>query len=222
MGIENSKEIKFDFDDEVKEKPNRLKDLLDTIYDKVYWKTIGWRIKEFRSSVNKLIRWFPIIWKDRDWDDHYIWEIMKNKLRWQAKYIGDRDFHTRAALDAKRIRLCANLMDKVQDGFYSGEYMDYHESKWNFLDIPDKPGYKELDMQTTSENFDDYFKKYPLVYKKVLADKKLQIFGIEARDGETEVDAKQRIAMNIGRYNHERARKLLFRIMEENIEGWWD
>jgi len=77
-------------------------------------------------------------------------------------------------------------------------------------------------MQTTSENFDDYFKKYPLVYKKVLADKKLQIFGIEARDGETEVDAKQRIAMNIGRYNHERARKLLFRIMEENIEGWWD
>ena len=222
MGIENSKEIKFDFDDEVKEKPNRLKDLLDTIYDKVYWKTIGWRIKEFRSSVNKLIRWFPIIWKDRDWDDHYIWEIMKNKLRWQAKYIGDRDFHTRAALDAKRMRLCANLIDKVQDGFYGGEYMDYYESKWNFLDIPDKPGYKELDMQTTSENFDDYFKKYPLVYKKVLADKKLQIFGIEARDGETEVDAKQRIAMNIGRYNHERARKLLFRIMEENIEGWWD
>jgi hypothetical protein len=40
------------------------------------------------------------------------------------------------------------------------------------------------------------------------------------RDGE--IDAKQRIAMNIGRYNHERARKLLFKIMEENIEGWWD
>ena len=40
MGIENSKEVKFDFDDEVKEKPNRLKDLLDTIYDKVYWKPL--------------------------------------------------------------------------------------------------------------------------------------------------------------------------------------
>ena len=222
MGIENSKQLNFDFDDEVEVKTNRLRDLLDTIYDKVYWKPIGWRIKEFRSSVNKLIRWFPIIWKDRDWDDHYIWEIMKNKLRWQAKYIGDRDFHTRAAMDAKRMRLCVNLIDKVQDEFYSSEYMDYHESKWDFLDIPDKPGYKELDMQTTSENFDDYFKKYPLVYKKVLVDKKLQIFGIEARDGETEVDAKQRIAMNIGYYNHNRARKLLFKIMEENIEGWWD
>lgn len=222
MGMRDSKEINFDFDDEVDVKPNRLRDLWETIYDKVYWKTIGWRIKEFRSSVNKLIRWFPIIWKDRDWDDNYIWEIMKNKLRWQAKYIGDRDWHTRAAIDAKRMRLCANLIDKVQDEFYSGEYMDYHESKFDFLDIPDKPDYKQLHTEITYEHFDDYFKKYPLVYKKVLANKGLQIFGIEAREGETEVDAKQRIAMNIGHYNHERARKLLFKIMEENIEGWWD
>ena len=222
MGVENSKQLNFDFDDEIEVKTNRLKDLWDTIYDKVYWKPIGWRIKEFRSSVKKLIRWFPIIWKDRDWDDHYIWELMKNKLRWQAKYTADRDWHTRAQLDAKRMRLCANLMDKVQDEFYSGEYMDYHETKWDFLDIPDKPGFKELDMQTTSEHFDDFFKKYPLVYKKVLADKSLQIFSLEPREGETEVDTKQRIAMNIGRYNHERARKLVFKIMEENIECWWD
>lgn len=217
MGMKYSKQINFDFDDEVNVKPNRLKDLWEEIYDKVYWKTIGWRIKEFRSSVNKLIRWFPIIWKDRDWDDHYIWEIMKNKLRWQAKYIGDRDIHTRAALDAKRMGLCANLIDKVQDEFYNSEYMDYYESDFNWLDIPDKPGYKQLDIETKSERFDEYFAKYPLVYKKVLADESLQIFKLE--DGD---DNKQRIAMNIGRYNHERARKLLFRIMEENIEGWWD
>ncbi len=220
MGIENSKQINFDFDDKVDVKTNRLKDLWDTIYDKVYWKPIGWRIKEFRSSVNKLIRWFPIIWKDRDWDDHYIWELMKNKLRWQAKYIGDRDIHTRAALDAKRMRLCANLIDKVQDEFYQIEYMDYFESKYWFEPVKDKPGYSSMESETLSENFDAYFKKYPLVYKKVLTNKELQIFGIEPREGED--DVKQRIAMNIGRYNHERARKLLFRIMEENIEGWWD
>lgn len=220
--MKDSKQLNFDFDDDEDVKTNRFKDLWEKIYEKVYWKTIGWRIKEFKSSVNKLIRWFPIIWKDRDWDDHYIWEIMKNKLRWQAKYIGDRDWHTRAAMDAKRMRLCANLIDKVQDEFYSSEYMDYHKSKFNWLDIIDKPGYKQLEIETTSERFDEYFKKYPLVYKKVLVDKELQIFGIEAIEGETEVDAKQRIAMNIGRYNHERARKLLFKIMEENIEGWWD
>jgi hypothetical protein len=222
MGMRNAKQLNFDFDDNEDVKTNRFKDLWEKIYDKFYWKTIGWRLKQFRVSVKNLIRWFPIIWKDRDWDDHYIWEIMKNKLRWQAKYIGDRDWHARAAVDAKRMRLCANLIDKVQDEFYGSEYMDYHESKFDFLDIPDKPDYKQLHTEITSERFDDYFKKYPLVYKKILANEELQIFGIEAREGETEVDAKQRIAMNIGRHNHERARKLLFKIMEENIEGWWD
>jgi hypothetical protein len=28
--------------------------------------------------------------------------------------------------------------------------------------------------------------------------------------------------MNIGHINHDRARKLLFNIMSDNIEGWWD
>lgn len=197
----------------------------ETIFTRVWdaitnfcWKRLGgWRVNQFFVSVKNVIRWFPIIWKDRDWDDHYIWEILKNKLRWQAKYIGDRDLHTRSALDAKRMRLCADLIDKVKDEFYSSEYMDYYESHFNWLDIPDKPGYKQLDIETKSERFDEYFAKYPLVYKKVLADKSLQIFNLE--DG---YEDKQRIAMNIGRYNHERARKLLFRIMEENIEGWWD
>ena len=118
--------------------------------------------------------------------------------------------------------LCVKLIDKVSDEFYSSEYMDYHETKWDLLDILDKPGYMGLDTQIISERFDEFFKKYPLAYKKVLADKKLQIFRITPDDDETEIDAKQRIAMNIGYYNHNRARKLLFKIMEENIEYWWD
>lgn len=218
--MESKNTHQLDFDDEDVRR-YRLKDIWDFIYN-IYWKTIGWRSKELGRSVKSLIRWFPIVWKDRDWDDHFIWELMKNKLRWQAKYIGDRDWHTRAQMDAKRMRLCANLMDKVQDEFYPMEYMDYHESNINFSDIPNKPGYKELYIKTLSEKFDEYFKKYPLVYKKILADKKLQVFRITADEGETETDIKQRIAMNIGHYNHNRARKLLFRIMEENIECWWD
>jgi hypothetical protein len=222
MGLDH-KEIDFDDIEDVEEKKsNWVKSAWDYLYDEIYWKFIGWRLKEFKSSVSKLIRWLPIIWKDRDWDDHYIWELMKNKLRWQANYIAKRDWHTRAELDAKRMRLCANLMDKVQDEFYSSEYSDYHETDFNWLDVPDKPEYKELKIETTSERFNEFFKKYPLVYKKVLMDNKLQMFSIEPRDGETEVDIKQRIAMNIGHYNHNRARKLLFKIMEENIEGWWD
>ena len=44
--------------------------------------------------------------------------------------------------------------------------------------------------------------------------------GVFSREGRE--DNKQIIAMNIGHINHDRARKLLFKIMEESIESWWD
>ena len=203
-----------------RKKTTWIKSVWEYLYD-TYWDLIGWRLKEFKVSVKNLIRWFPIIWKDRDWDDYYIFEVLKFKLKNQAKYTSDCDRHTRSELYAKRMRLCVKLIDKVSNEFYSSECVDYCETKCNLLDILDKPDYKELDIQIISERFNEFFNKYPLAYKRVLANKRLQIFNIESRDIKTEVDIKQRIAHNIGYYNHNRARKLLFKIIEENIEGWW-
>ena len=203
-----------------RKKTTWIKSVWEYLYD-TYWDLIGWRLKEFKVSVKNLIRWFPIIWKDRDWDDYYIFEVLKFKLKNQAKYTSDCDRHARSELDAKRMILCVKLIDKVSNEFYCNEFMNYCETKYNLLDILDKPNYKELDIQIISERFNEFFNKYPLAYKRVLANKRLQIFNIESRDIKTEVDIKQRIARNIGYYNHNRARKLLFKIIEENIEGWW-
>lgn len=171
--------------------------------------------RKVKIGVKNLIYWFPIIWKDRNWDDSFIFDIIKHKLSAQAEYIGGRDRHTRAQLDAKRMRLCVKLMGLVQDEFYSSEYSDYHKTKHWFADIPEKPGYSSWESRLLEENFDDYFKKYPLIYKRVLNGE-----GIFDREGRE--DDKQIIGMNIGHINHDRARKLLFKIMEENIERWWD
>jgi hypothetical protein len=171
--------------------------------------------KTFRTGVRNLVYWFPIIWKDRNWDSHYIFEIMIHKIKAQSKYIGERDIHTRAKRDAEIMMLCVNLMKLVQDEHYSSEYTDYHKTKHWFEDVPGKEGLSSWESKLLEENFDDYFKKYPLIYKKVLNGE-----GVFGRDGRE--DDKQIIAMNIGHINHERARKLLFKLMEQNIERWWD
>lgn len=121
--------------------------------------------KMFRTGVKNLIYWFPIIWKDRNWDSHYIFEIMKHKLSSQADYIGRNDRHTRAQQDARRMRLCVKLMKLVQDEFYSSEYSDYHKTKHWFEPVPDTT-LSSWESRLLEENFDDYFKKYPLIHKK--------------------------------------------------------
>ena len=106
------------------------------IFYKIYlwWKFEGkYYHKDFIRGVKNLWRWFPTIWKDRDWDDHFIFELIRVKVQNQAKYIGDRDFHVSAKRDAEIMRTVAKLIKLQQDDFYGMEYMDYHDTKIDFM-----------------------------------------------------------------------------------------
>jgi len=181
------------------------------------WNNIGWKIRTIYRSIRNVIRWFPIIWKDRDWDSHYIFEILKFKLQNQAKYIGNQDRHTRAKRDAQIMTTCVRLIEKVQDEDYSMEYMDYEDRIFDFIPSPTQPGLYELHTETKSENHDDYYKRYPLIYKRVLNGE--GPYNVKDRD---EDSIKQVISMNIGHINQARAKKLLFTLLEHNIEHWWN
>jgi hypothetical protein len=63
-----------------------------------------------------------------------------------------------------------------------------------------------MESTTTRDDLADYFIKYKRQYEL-----------IDKTDKDT-----HHIAIEIARNNQERSRKLLFKIMEENISGWWD
>jgi len=190
-----------------------MKKVLEKIKDKLEYIPLWWKYdgqyyhKDFIRGVKNLIRWFPTIWRDRDWDDHYIWEIMIKKITFQAEYIGKRDFHTRAKRDAEIMMTCVKLMEKVREEYYHMEYMDYHESEFDFIPT-ENPELKELKVTELSENFDEYFKKYPRLHERIVK--------------ENPDEPKRRIAFLMSMENHKKARRVLFRLLENNIESWWD
>jgi len=211
--MEPEKDIFEQWDEERSKKPWIIRKLE---FIPLWWNHEGKYLhKEVRTGIRNIWYWLPIIWKDRNWDSHYIFEIMMHKLKAQSKYIGSRGYHVSAERDAEVMMTCVKLMKLIQDDFYSSEYSDYHKTKHWFEDVPGKEGYSSWESKLLEENFDDYFKKYPLIYKRVLNGE-----GVFRREGREE--DKQVIAMNISHINHDRARKLLFKIMEENIERWWD
>jgi len=119
-----------------------------------------WRIRKFFKSVNNLIRWFPIIWKDRDWDHYYILEILKHKLIFMSKNIRKNGNHALAEYDANKMMLCVRLIDKIQNERYMEDLID-----------KDKLTMDDLNRGIAKQN---------------------------------------------------KAKKLLFKILEQNIERWWD
>jgi len=178
---------------------------------RLWWKFEGrYTHSNIIQGIKNLWKWFPVVWKDRDYDDHYIWEVLQFKLRKQAKYIDDRDFHVHAKRDAEIMMTCVRLMEKVSDEYYQMEYMDYCKDKHEFIDS-DTPGYSELKTTFISENFDEYFAKRKTAHRHVV--KNGGVFGNED---------KKHTAMSMGYRQHEKARKILFTLLERNIERWWD
>lgn len=161
-------------------------------------------IKFFKKCKN-IIRWFPIIWKDEDWDYIYIYEILKFKLKNQAKYIGERNFSLNAKRDAEIMNLCVSLINKIQNDEYYHEWYNYQKSDFNFTPM-ENSDLKQLEINIIEENYSEYFKKYPISFKKFSKNEQKE----------------RQIARSISKYNHEKAKKLLFKIIENNIEKWWD
>ena len=175
-------------------------------------------------GVKNLIRWFPTIWKDRDYDQFYIYELLRVKLENQAVYISSKDRHTMAQRDAELMMLAARLIAIQQEDLYEMEFMEYHESEFNFLDITDEDNIpekykdsKRLEINLISERFDEYFERYPRQYKRAV-NGELNLFTRE----ENEKENKKIYAMEIAHENQKRSHKLLFKILDNNINRWWD
>jgi hypothetical protein len=134
---------------------------------------------------------------------------MIKKLEFQAKYTRERGHHLDHIRDAQRMELCVRLMKLISEEKYLTEYQDYEHNEFLFVDSESHPGFYEMKSNEIWEKFDEYFAKYPRAYKHVIKQHK-------------NTTKKGSIALYIGNYMHNKANRILFKIMERYIQTWWD
>lgn len=160
---------------------------------------LGYKIKDFITSSKNIIRWFPIIWKDRDWDDSYIFEVLKQKIKFTSEYNKKRKTYIGVEREIQLMDVCVKLIDRIQNEYYEEIGYDKLEQKygaykeWKFEPLTDRPGLTELIIE----------REYEHLYS------------------EEEQNKDYKEIMDIAYDKHRKARKLLFRILEEKIEHWW-
>ena len=180
----------------------------DSAWDKsTIWKRPHWRIRNFLIGCNNIIKWTPTLFKDRDWDQYHIYTILQKKIEFQRKEIVYANRSTRVWQDNRDMTIILNLLERVKDGYYESENTDYYEMKVETIPV-DGTSLKQMKFEVLSERYDEYLNKYKSSVRKVLKE-------------EGEID-KETLCMLVARHNQERARKLLFNMLNEKIEGWWD
>jgi len=192
-------------------------------YDNLYWKMYRWFRWEARYThkklyygIKNLIKWFPIIWKDRDWDGHYIFEVLKFKIRKTADRFEKNPGFVGWEKDTRDMRICENLIESIQNEYYSSEYFDYYEQKFKYEKIEDTDLF-HLKSDVIRDNLKDYIEKYPHAKRVATTDPKYSVC-INLMSDSPNVG----LAMAIGMVRHNKAKKLLFNILENKIENWWD
>lgn len=195
------------------------------IYLTYWWRyNIEFPIYRFVKGIRNIINWFPVIWSDSNNDFTDIYTILRKKLEIQSSFIKKYSYHEDSLRDYERIQLCIRLIDKISDQYYASEYTEYFKSKIDFIDIDENyykelhpsglysPGMKRVQTTLLSEHFDDYFIKYKRIHNYVVStNDKLPLSN----------ENSYNIAFNISHVNHERAKKLLYKILNEYLETWW-
>ena len=184
---------------------------------------IYWFKRKYRQ-IKRVLDFLPIIWKGYDWDYKYATDLFAHQLGRIADFLESDRAHTAGAKDnAKRIRTTLKLMKRVGGEEYAMEHFDYEDVKYNFVPVViretgDCDGCSTLDVDYISERYDEFFKKYPRIYKRALDGEG----PFKLWEGKTTFEDKRRIAMNVAHLNQERARKALYKMIERNIQSWWD
>jgi hypothetical protein len=83
---------------------------------------ISWRFRELKRSIQNVVYYLPIIWKDRDWDHGYMETIMLAKLKkWYKRYSNIDGLplpYEGIEKDLQAMRICINILQRRKDSWY--------------------------------------------------------------------------------------------------------
>lgn len=171
------------------------------------YRKFRWRCQLVKESVENLIHWVPVIWKDRDSDSYFLETLIITKLNRMASHF-DEARHEGAGHHAVRIRTTCKLLTRVNQEYYSSEYLNYYYQ--DFTIRPD--GVLEW-LEPKNDDLGQYFDKYPKAYKYVMTKYKDRPGHILSRVG---------IAIRMGIYLEDKARKTAYNMISNYSPYWWD
>ena len=144
-----------------------------------------------------MIKWFPIIWKDRDFDYCYFLSMMKFKLEQMETFFrSDNTWSMGVGKTADEIKRCILLLDRIIEDDY-GSY-DVHDKKW---------GEMKMDFKAARDGLSEMVITRP----NVITDKDKKQ---ESKEWKRCMEHEEMLKKQDMKY--------LFELMEKNLKGWWD
>ena len=158
-----------------------------------WWRKITSPFRFTKYAIEALIKWFPVIVNDRQWDQIYFYIILEKKLELMIKDFTKYSNHLHVDKQIRYMVICKNLCKRLLDNDYARYHYDkldrvYGELNMTFTPIENsKCSQIHINRKNESPMSKRLFKKY------------------------TNIEVSLR--------NHDR--ELLFKLLNKHLESWW-
>lgn len=85
-------------------------------------------IRQFFIGVHNIIKWIPVLYKDRDWDFYFVYVMLQKKLEFTEIAIRNSSLQN-AEFYAKKIRTAIRLIEIVREEKYLDDVLK--EGDWD-------------------------------------------------------------------------------------------
>jgi hypothetical protein len=168
---------------------------------------ITYPFRDFYRRVKNVLRWLPTIWKDRDWDNSYITEILIKKLEFTRDfYLSDKPYSAEAGNIAKEIQDAIEQLHMTRDSweFHEAPAMEELEQKWGLTAFSFEP-------YECNENGEVLTYEMKSKTEKVNTEEEEEQYRIEFGK-----------ALDEARKQYRKDKKDAYKFIAKNIDKWWD
>ena len=168
---------------------------------------ITYPFRDFYRRVKNVLRWLPTIWKDRDWDDSYITEILIKKLEFTRDfYLSGKAYSAEAEKVADEIKEAINRLHMTRDSweFYEDLAMEQLEQKW---------GKTTFDFVPYKHDEDGNVLTYEI---------KSETENVETDEDEEQYRKEFRKTLDDARKQYMKDKIKAYKFIAKNIDKWWD
>ena len=93
-------------------------------------------LRSLKTGIHNLIKWFPTIYNDRDWDDYYIYSLWYKKFDNMEKFFNsDKSWTAKSEGIAEQIHEIKLLCKKLMEDNYLEEALKPFEEKYGDVEL---------------------------------------------------------------------------------------
>ena len=177
-----------------------------------YWdKFIDTPIKNVTQGVTNLYKYFGVIWKNREWDSKFTYDLLQRKIEIQREYLINRNSFQSTDIRNRDMTLILNLIERTKNEYYSDEPFDYYDLKIEFIELDETYEGKKvsrMESEYSNERYDEYLVKYPRISKIVK----------EQHPDKNDHD----LCMEVGFQLQQKCNRILHKLLEEKLIEFWD